>query len=361
MKIVKTYDSMSLLKGIGAIIVCSSHALDLFVWRNFNKPIMWEEYLTKPVIWYLLWSGGLQVSIFCLISGFFAWNKEVADIKTLIISLIKRYTNFVTMIFCSDLIMYILKVLNIMPLEDGGRHLANSEMPYMHQVYFFDMMINSFKLKNSINGALWMIKPLFLGNCLIYILKYLKRHLGNYVYFLYIVMLFSALFVDNVVFVTISGVMLYEMMLHLPEVKIDRSRRIVLVIWIIAMMYLAQNPLGLGGKVYNMYILGVCVVICIVVFYAIHDVEMPSSIVKYLKNESIAIYCIHISVIYSLGLYTYIALDGGLCGENMLIMSAYIVSMISTLVLACVYHNTVEKIRMGSVDFCAGVIGKLVR
>ena len=37
MKIEITYDSMSLIKGIGAIIVCSAHFMDCFIWQNGNS------------------------------------------------------------------------------------------------------------------------------------------------------------------------------------------------------------------------------------------------------------------------------------------------------------------------------------
>lgn len=346
MKIEKTYDSMSIIKGLGAITVCSSHILDCFVWGNGNKPIIWESLFSKPILWYFLWSGGFQVSMFCLISGFFAWKKEITSIKDLAIAVLKRYLNFVTLIFASDFIMYVLKVFNLMPLEQGGIVLANSNMPYTHQVTIIGMILNSLKLNTSINGALWMIKYLFIGNCVIYVLKYLEKYMKKYIYGLYVIALMVALFLNACVFVTVCGVVLFDAINKLPEVKDEGRYKFLAAIALAVLLYLAQNPFGLSDIIHNVYVCIVCMLICTSVVYITSGLKCDSSICRYLKGESIAVYCVHIPVIYSVGLYCYIMLNRYFSNINMMTLATYIVAMVSVVVVAYMYQHLFDRYRL---------------
>ena len=346
MKIEKTYDSMSIIKGLGAITVCSSHILDCFVWGNGNKPIIWESLFSKPILWYFLWSGGFQVSMFCLISGFFAWKKEIANVKDLVIAIIKRYLNFVTLIFASDFIMYLLKLFNLMPLEQGGIVLANTNMPYTHQVTIIGMMFSSLKLDTSINGALWMIKYLFIGNCVIYVLKYLKNYIKKWILILCVVTLIIALFANSCVFATICGIILLEILIKLPESKNEIRNKLLYGTLLIVLAYLSQNPFGLMDKSHDIYVCVICVVICVCVVYIIKGLKNITWICKYLKNESIAVYCVHIPVIYSVGLFSYIFLGQYLSNINLITLLVYGVSMLLVMVVAYLYQYLFDRYRL---------------
>lgn len=345
MKIEKTYDNMTMLKGMGAIIVCSAHILDCFVWKNGNKPLILETIFNKPFIGYLLWSGGVQVYIFCLISGYFSWHKHIENFKELCLAIFKRYINFVSMILFCNLFAYSIFLINGYPVYRASVLLCNESLPFRDVPNWWSLIRASFALKSQLNGALWMIKSMFYGNCVVYILKFISTYIGKTIYGLCLVAIWLMAFVDWISVIVICGIILYEIISRIPNTVHCAKHKVMLTAALLISIFLAQNRWGISGTKYYIHVTIVCGMICIIVQLLDIHCKLGDMLIKYSKKCSISIYCIHIPIIYSIGLYVFILTNQFEINKNIAIIITYILTMITVLGLANLYQVSIEKIR----------------
>lgn len=355
MKIEKTYDNMHLLKGIGAMIVCSSHILDRLVAYNGNKPLAIESILLQPGIWYVLWSGGIQVYIFCMISGYFSWHKQINNFKDLLKGILKRYINFVLLIFVGNLISYVLIKCNCCPFESASI-ILNDNTLVAPTTDIWTIIKSSFMLQDQIHGAFWMIQYMFCGNVIIYALKYLKKYISNYIYILYGIAIYITSTVHYLVTVTIAGIILYEIITHIPERKMNRRQKILAVLTLVILMVIVQNPSGIFQNNYHVCVMIICELICIIVQYIDINNSIIDKITQYSKKCSISIYSVHMPILRSLGMYILILFNNFHMNVNLMLICAWGCTLIITLFIAYFYAQSIEKWRN---EICNKLVRKL--
>ena len=344
MKIEKTYGNMHLLKGIGAMIVCSSHILDRLVAYNGNKPLAIESILLQPGIWYALWSGGIQVYIFCMISGFFSWHKQINNFRELLKKIIKRYINFVSLIFVGNLISYILIKCNCCPFENASI-ILNDNTLVAPTIDIWTIIKSSFMLQDRIHGALWMIKYMFCGNVIIYVLKYLKNYISMYIYVLYMITICITPMINYLVTVTIVGVILYEIILHVSEKKMNRGLKITAVFLLVFFIVIVQNPLGIFKNYYHVCVTIICGLICIIVQCIDINNVMIEKLIQYSKKCSTSVYSVHMPILRSLGLYILTLFNNFQMNDNLMLICVWWCTLIITLIIAYFYAKSIEKWR----------------
>lgn len=127
-------------------------------------------------------NGGWWVFVFCIISGWLAWQKKINDFRGLIKALFHRYLRFVIPVFFTNVVVVIIdKTIGIRSLEIGNELKDDwligqySGAPQIEHVFKSALLLN-----NEFSEPLWVIRYIFIGTCFIYILKYLQNKFNIY-------------------------------------------------------------------------------------------------------------------------------------------------------------------------------------
>lgn len=130
----------------------------------------------------LFWDGALWVYVFAVFSGYFASKKEIISIRDLIGTVLRRYIRFVFPIFFTNVfVLFIQNTIGFHAYQFG--RMINSE--WVAQAYNNEKMTlqeafhSAFLLTNDFNGSFWIIRPFFVGSCILYVYSYCKHHLAN--------------------------------------------------------------------------------------------------------------------------------------------------------------------------------------
>ncbi|MCM1143589.1 MAG: acyltransferase family protein [Lachnoclostridium sp.] len=122
-------------------------------------------------------NGDFWVCVFCIVSGYLACRKKIENIKELLISLWIRYLRFVFPFVAMALFVCFLSVTAGFPtaeyeeiLQCGA--LANS---YKTAISVKTLLQSVFLFHSVLNAPMWMMQPLFLGNCFLYCYQYATR------------------------------------------------------------------------------------------------------------------------------------------------------------------------------------------
>ena len=120
-------------------------------------------------------NGNLWMCMFCVISGYFASKKNVDSFRKLLSAICKRYLRFVIPFFVVNLLTYVLYYTVGIPTAKYGDLFGNSWFGefYDFKITLWIVLRASLKLTSELNSPLWMILPLFVGTCFIYLCKYL--------------------------------------------------------------------------------------------------------------------------------------------------------------------------------------------
>ena len=131
----------------------------------------------------ILFNGGWWVFVFCLISGWLAWRKNINTIEDLAKALLHRYIRFVLPVLIANCFVVVIgKTIGFHAFEVGttigNEWLAGN---YTSTPQANHILKSALLLNNEYVGPLWVLLYIFVGTCAIYCLKYLsyKCHLDN--------------------------------------------------------------------------------------------------------------------------------------------------------------------------------------
>lgn len=160
-----------------------------------------KYFLDSPVNF--LKNGNYWMCVFCIISGFFACKKKVESAKTLVSTLFSRYMRFVIPLFFANVMAYIISRTIGFQTQKYGEIFQNEWIKeyYDFKITLWIVVRASLKMTCELNSPLWMLKPLFIGTCAIYVLKYLLSKI-------------NAFWINSIVVVGFSCILLFLPQIH---------------------------------------------------------------------------------------------------------------------------------------------------
>jgi len=335
---------IALIKGIACMIVFGGHFWDCFYWYSDidkSSSSIVREITEFPFYFFIC--GGFMVYIFCILSGYLLYHKEIEKISSLVIAIIKRYVRFLIPVLISNIIIFCGGVFKIFPVEKAAVVLRNDHMPhFMPDLY---MILKSLKLESS-NGALWMISRLFIGNCILYVCSYLKKIIKNkYIKTIGFLCIYISMSFDLIILATLTGIILGIL---LDGVAMRISKKICLLV-------ISGSIIWIGGA--NSYILKylpamvgdfsaivIAVVLCASLIYVLENREkiLNNAIICFLGSNSFAIFVLHIPIIYSFSVKCWMSFEKILNYDERFILT-FLLTVLACSGLACLYSKTIGK------------------
>lgn len=165
------------LKWIACFMVFFSHFYGFFYGKCDVKPRLHSALAAFLDSSYNIFiNGNFWMCMFCVISGYFAYKKEIKSFGELLIALVNRYLRFFLPFLCVNFLALLLArtigfqngvYSTILPNAWVGEYYNFTATPWI-------ALRASIKLSAELDCPLWMIYPLFVGTCFLYVCKYLQ-------------------------------------------------------------------------------------------------------------------------------------------------------------------------------------------
>ena len=125
--------------------------------------------------------GNFWVCVFCILSGYLSSSKKISSLKQLIKECIMRYLRFVLPLLFINVIIYLINLIfGFRSIELSSMYNNNWLGTFFTDITLSGAIKNSITLGSKLNGPLWMIRPLFVGNIMILCVNYIKNKLNNH-------------------------------------------------------------------------------------------------------------------------------------------------------------------------------------
>lgn len=130
-----------------------------------------------------MFNGSWWVLVFCIISGWLAWKKEIDSIYKLAKTLLHRYLRFVIPVLAANIFVIIISKTIGFHSAEVGKALNNVWLAsnYENAPQAAHVLKSALLMSNEFVGPLWVLPYIFIGTCALYCWKYLagKLHLSN--------------------------------------------------------------------------------------------------------------------------------------------------------------------------------------
>ena len=354
-------NKLNIIKGLATFSVCSGHVLDRFVYYRTDYQSTYLKILYKyiPISWLFITAGGIGVIYFCLLSGMFCYKSKIVSFKDFIFKSFKRYINFFSLLLLCNIVMIICSACGFFNSE-GNRVLSSNEL--YPNLPVAKGIVKALRIE-SWNGAMWMIKYLFFGNIIVYFFCYLKNILSRkwVLFIIYLLMLIGAWYIDPLVAVTVGGVIfsyffrygnkILDSITNYSESK--KYRTILLIAYILLL-----NVLTIGIQLppflvhYYVFTMPFAFSMILVEYQMIALLgDRVISCLNKVSNYQMAMFCVHIPIIYTFGGWLYgITLDR-IKEEMIHIFLVYICIIVFVVVMSFLYESYIEHNRRKMISF----------
>ena len=125
--------------------------------------------------------GNFWVCVFCILSGYLSSKKNISSMKQLSLECILRYFRFLIPLLFVNISVYLVNIVfGFKSTELSLLYNNNWLGSFFKNITLIGALKNTITLGSQLNGPLWMIRPLFLGNILILCANYMKNKLKNH-------------------------------------------------------------------------------------------------------------------------------------------------------------------------------------
>lgn len=356
--------AFSLLKGIACLIVFTGHFYDCFysynlAERDFFQWISWGRADVVRIFTY----GWYMDYIFCILSGYFSCLKQIGSFRELMFSIMKRYLRLMTFVLIGNLILGALYWGGVTPKDADAIALANEHMPYFR--FTWSIFWGSFYFK-TINGAMWIVRSLFIGNISIYVFCFLKnryrrsRNLWSVLFivgFIYVIYKGYSDVDQEMMAVTLMGVFLRYLITKGDRwlKKIDRAMWIVGSMIIYVSVCYDHTISALISRIikisFDYRIILICSTLwsCLVFKYFINVGDHKNVIYRFLTENSVSIWVLHIPLIYTIGVRFYITyMEVIRC--DIRFIATFLLTLFGLILTAPLYSHTIDRVCTAGID-----------
>ncbi len=125
----------------------------------------------------ILYSSEFLLTQFYIISGLLAGRKNIQNKNELLKQIIRRYLRFVLPIGMVNLFVFIMLKEGVFCTEVAGQALHNMWISsyYSSDVKLTECIVWTLALSPYLNGPLWVVKYIFIGNLIVYLMNYLSN------------------------------------------------------------------------------------------------------------------------------------------------------------------------------------------
>lgn len=167
---------LDVVKFIACLGVMSSHFLYTFLTGSiYGKMAASSMVQTLVSLFSVPLNGNFWVFVFCILSGFLLRRKKINGAYELLKNIFIRYLRFAKPFAVTAVVIFLLDISFGFVTQEMSVVLENKWLQefYTHDISLYDYICFVLAFDSGINGPVWMIKALFLGNCLVYVLNYL--------------------------------------------------------------------------------------------------------------------------------------------------------------------------------------------
>ncbi len=167
------------LKFIACIAVFWGHFYSAFYGQLLDTSFLAKAdsvciFIIKHVL-NILFNGDWWVYVFCIISGWLAWKKDVKTVKELTKAIAHRYIRFVVPVFAANILVIIIDRTIGFYSADVGVAINNNWLAsnYCNRPSIAHVFTSALCLSNEYIGPIWVLKYIFWGTCVVYGIKYI--------------------------------------------------------------------------------------------------------------------------------------------------------------------------------------------
>lgn len=167
---------LDIVKFIACMGVMGSHFLYTFLTGSiYGKMAVSSMTQTVVSLFSVPLNGNFWVFVFCILSGFLLRRKKINDVYGLLQNIFIRYLRFAKPFAVTAAVIFLLDISLGFVTQEMSVVLENKWLKefYIHNISLCDYISFVLAFDSCINGPVWMIKALFLGNCLVYVFNYL--------------------------------------------------------------------------------------------------------------------------------------------------------------------------------------------
>lgn len=336
------------IKGLLCYLIMLGHFWNLCRWCNPDGPLVNRvtTFINGSILGETLFSATFWMYAFLVISGYLVSGSKVRTVKELIIKSINRYMRFYILIFGACVFIFVISKTIGFHTGDTAEFFTNAWFQNYYRGEYGLMALATEPINALFNGScgfndpFWVMSDIILASIIIYFCKYMEKFTDK----LHWVCLLSAVMLDRqVIMACLTGYIIGKyrdkIAKTLPKVLG------VLILLFVGLFFLRRY--GIMPTMFDEYPL-FTVFYCILLIL----VERLEFLKKFFGNKifqimgmlSFGVYSFHWPVICSVGsLVLSAGLSAGMNGDVVYVLS-FVVSFLTTTILALIYRFTVEKL-----------------
>ena len=262
--------------------------------------------------------------------------------------MINRYLDFFTLCLICNCVILLLEKIGLFRYNDSLSAVLERE-PYMtsYESVSFGQAIAMAVQLESYNGALWMIRLLFIGNLIVYALSfwdsYFKKYSSNCLSCLFVVCLrgFLLKWSSPIIYVTVIGghVRMMNKEKRFYDYLRNNCRKGFKIALLLLLMLLSKVAVEWAHRYVAEMV--ICSLLCFVFLAVIEGKEV--GFLSFLGRCSIALFSTHMPIIYSIGSMAYIGLYSmGIKDRFVSRIIIYVLNVLFIIVFAEIHDVIVE-------------------
>lgn len=326
----------------------------------------WEVLLSQNPTSVLI-NGNFWVGVFCVLSGLVQGYKifSMESLDRLPKDMVKRYFRLSLPVFFISLAVYLMMKGEMFYNVQANQIVQSPwlgtyylEKKTLKDVFYTSFISVWFVGDSTFSNAFWMLKEIFVGSYLTYILSMIGYKKRKNVLVIYAGLGIIFLILQSYMLAFVAGVTIAYIMAN-TEKKI-KYQPMIGGIEILAGCFFGGYPTGVvPTNVYRFFnfqsyviwhILGAFLVILGIYHCKIVQKILSMKNCLVLGENSFAIYLVHIPILFSFSSWAFVKTYERLNRYQLSVMLVFIMSLLVVFVGAYLYHNIIEKI-CGKIEY----------
>lgn len=171
------------LKVIACMFVFWGHLYQCIYYYRIDKAEFsgMAVFIVERILFFLV-DASWWVYVFCILSGFFAGSKKIYSLKKLGVSVLNRYIRFFVPVLFANFIVWVFNMWVDSPIAAFSKRFNNEWIMHFEvgDKSFLDVIKATVLLNEEFIPPLWVLKYIFIGSCLVYLITYLRNKFNKY-------------------------------------------------------------------------------------------------------------------------------------------------------------------------------------